>query len=176
LSRFLLLPVISGGRLCAVQREEEDEEETPTVVKGKTQTNTTAAKVARENSYLKTAKLCFLVQNPDFLALRERERGAMFSCSFLALRERRPAHMYTISSAQQQKVALTVVLSLLSEAEVQGGLQLRSARPLSFFLSNCPIQKLLQPTDPLRKKILLAQKTDNAKNYNANSHAHDLKK
>jgi len=74
LSRFLLLPVISGGRLCAVQREEEDEEETPTVVKGKTQTNTTAAKVARENSYLKTAKLCFLVQNPDFLAARERER------------------------------------------------------------------------------------------------------
>ncbi len=87
LSRFLLLPVISGGLLCAVQREEEDEEETPTVVKGKTQTNMTAAKVARENSYLKTAKLCFLVQNPDFLAARERE-SAMFSCSFLALRER----------------------------------------------------------------------------------------
>jgi hypothetical protein len=154
LSRFLLLPVISRGRLCAVQREEEDEEETPTVVKGKTQTNTTAAKVARENSYLKTAKLCFLVQNPDFLAAREREReNAMFSCSFLALRERRPAHMHTISSAQQQKVALTVVLPLLSEAEVQAGLQLRSARPLSFFLPNCPIQKLLQPTDPLRKNF-----------------------
>jgi energy-coupling factor transporter ATP-binding protein EcfA2 len=128
LSRFLLLPVISGGRLCAVQREEEDEEETPTVVKGKTQTNMTAAKVARENSYLKTAKLCFLVQNPDFLAERERERERyvfMFiSCSE---RERRSAHMHTISSAQQQKVALTVVLSLHSEAEVQAGLHIHSA-------------------------------------------------
>jgi hypothetical protein len=78
--------------------------------------------------------------------------------------------MRTISSAQQQKVALTVVLSLLSETEVQAGLQLRSA-------SSCQtIQKLLQPNDPLRKKLLLAQKSHNAKNYNANSHAHNLKK
>jgi hypothetical protein len=104
LSRFLLLPVISGGRLCAVQREEEDEEETPTVVKGKTQTNMTAAKVARENSYLKTAKLCFLVQNPAFLALRERERErAMFSCSFLALREREGLRTCTQFSALSNK-------------------------------------------------------------------------
>jgi hypothetical protein len=172
LSRFLLLPVISGGRLCAVQREEEDEEETPTVVKGKTQTNTTAAKVARENSYLKTAKLCFLVQNPDFLAARERERERyvfMFiSCSE---REKACAHAHNFVRSATKSGP-----DSRSFAPLRGRSASRLAAPLSFFLSNCPIQKLLQPTDPLRKKLLLAQKTDNAKNYNANSHAHNLKK
>jgi hypothetical protein len=183
LSRFLLLPVISCGRLCAVPREEDDEEETPTVVKGKTQTYMTAAKVARENSYLKTAKLCFLVQNPDFLALREREREReryVFMFISSSERKRRPAHMHTISSAQQQKVALTVVLSLHSEAQVQAGLHIRSARLLSFFLPNCPVQKLLQPTDPLRKNfyyhrrstiqkiIMLAHMPTTSKNKNKN--------
>jgi hypothetical protein len=35
---------------------------------------------------------------------------------------------------------------------------------------------LLQPTVPLRKKLLLPQKTHNPKNNNANPHAHNLKK
>jgi hypothetical protein len=63
--------------------------------------------------------------------------------------------MHTISSAQSQKVTLTAVLPLCSEVKVQAGLHIRSAHPLSFFLPNCPIQKLLQPTVPLRKKLLL---------------------
>jgi capsular polysaccharide biosynthesis protein len=71
-------------------------------------------------------------------------------------------------------VALTAVLPLRSEAEVQARLHIRSARLLSFFLLNCPIQQLLQPTVPLRKK-LLPQKTHNPKNNNANPHAHNLK-
>ncbi len=174
MSRFLLLPVISGGRLCAVQREEEDEEETPTVVKGKTQTNTTAAKVARENSYLKTAKLCFLVHNPDFLAERERERerereNAMFSCSFLALRERRPAHMHTKSGPDSR-----------SFAPLRGRSASRLAAPLSssaqLLLAKLPYSKIAAANRSFKKKLLLTQKTHNAKNYNANSRAHNLKK
>jgi hypothetical protein len=51
-----------------------------------------------------------------------------------------------------------------------------TAAPLSFFLPNYPIQKLLQLTVPLRKKLLLPQKTHNPKNNNANPHAHNLKK
>jgi hypothetical protein len=88
---------------------------------------------------------------------------------------REPAHMHTISSTQPQKVVLTAVLPLRSEAEVQADLHIRSACPLSFFLPDCPIQKLLQPTVPLRKKLLLPQKTHNPKNNNANPHAHNLK-
>jgi hypothetical protein len=87
-----------------------------------------------------------------------------------------PAHMHTISSTQPQKVAaLTAVLPLRSEVEVQADLHIRSGRPLSFFLPDCPIQKLLQPTVPLRKKLLLPQKTHNPKNNNPNPHAHNLK-
>jgi hypothetical protein len=51
-----------------------------------------------------------------------------------------------------------------------------TARPISFFLPNYPIQKLLQPTVPIRKKLRLPQKTHNPKNNNANPHAHNLKK
>jgi hypothetical protein len=88
--------------------------------------------------------------------------------------DRRPAHMHTISSAKPQKVTLAAVLSLCSEAEVQARLHIRSARPRSFFLPNCPIQQLMQPTLPLSQK-LLPQKTHNPKNNNANPHAHNLK-
>jgi hypothetical protein len=50
--------------------------------------------------------------------------------------DRRPAHMHTISSAKPQKVALTTVLPLRSEAEVQSGLHIRSAQLLLAKLSN----------------------------------------
>ncbi len=90
---------------------------------------------------------------------------------------RRPAHMRTISSAQPQKVVLTAVLPLRSGRSASRLAQLvRLGRPLSFFLPNYPIQKLLQPTVPLRKKLLLPQKTHNPKNNNANPNAHNLKK
>jgi hypothetical protein len=154
LSRFLLLPVISGGRLCAVQREEEDEEETPTVVKGKTQTNTTAAKVARENSYLKTAKLCFLVQNPDFLAAREREREReryvfMFiSCSE---REKACAHAHNfVRSATKSGPDSS------SSAPLRGRSASRLAAPLSssaqLLLAKLPYSKIAAANRSFKKK------------------------
>jgi hypothetical protein len=53
--------------------------------------------------------------------------------------------MHTISSAQPQKVALTTILPEPQRPKC------KPAHPLSFFLPNCPIKKLLQPTVSLRK-------------------------
>ncbi len=107
---------------------------------------------------------------------RERERrGKKMRSSLASTLLRRPAHMHTILSAQPQKVPWLPFFGS-AQAEVQAVLHSSSAQVVrsAFSLPNYPIQKLLQPTVPLRKK--LPQKTHNPKNNNANPHAHNLTK
>jgi hypothetical protein len=98
----------------------------------------------------------------------KREEDAELLSVYVTQKACAHAHNFVRSAT---KSALTAVLPLRSGRSASRLAQLvRSA----FFLPNYPIQKLLQPTVPLRKK--LPQKTHNPKNNNANPHAHNLKK